>query len=205
LCHFALDEALQGMNFALGIPGTVGGAIRMNAGTPRGSMADVLEAVDVLLSRGRTLRISRCNLHFAYRRLDWAPAPYETYACGPVILGATFRLSPAADPAAQRREAAEIVRRRAQTQPLDLPSAGCFFKNPSGEKTAGELIEQAGLKGTRLGDAEVSTRHANFIVNRGHARAADILRLAQLVAQRVRQRFGVNLQREVQLVGSQTP
>ncbi|MCJ7830138.1 MAG: UDP-N-acetylmuramate dehydrogenase [Desulfobacterales bacterium] len=204
LCRFALDQRLEGMNFALGIPGTVGGAIRMNAGTSQGSMADVLEAVDVLLPRGRTLRIPRADLHFAYRRLNWATAPFETYADGPVILGGTFRLSPADDPGALRREAAEITRRRARTQPLDLPSAGCFFKNPPGGKTAGELIDQAGLKGTRVGGAQISSRHANFIVNRGNARAADILRLAHLVEQRVRHTFGVNLQREVQLVGSQT-
>ncbi len=201
LCFFALKRGLEGMNFAIGIPGTVGGGIMMNAGTSYGSVESVLESLNILLPTGQTLRIRKEKLDFAYRRLSLNKE--QTYVHGGqlVILDGCFRLHPS-DPEKLKKEARKILKTRRQRQPIGLPSAGCFFKNPVSEKTAGELIELAGLKGKSIGGAEISSKHANFLINRHKASAADFLALMELVEDAVLKMFDIDLKREVKVVGS---
>jgi UDP-N-acetylmuramate dehydrogenase len=136
--------------------------------------------------------MSRDELLFSYRRLDLEK--------GTIILSGHFELKQA-DREVLRQEAIRMQKRRRLTQPLSLPSAGSVFRNPPGQKAAGELIDQAGLKGLRVGEAEVSTKHANFIVNKGHAEASDVLDLMRQIQETVFERFGVNLEPEVTIVG----
>lgn len=201
LCDFAIDRGLEGMHFALGIPGTVGGAIMMNAGTSWGRVEDCLEGITVLGPDGKVARPKRERLTFEYRRL-LLPDAEKNMAAGPsVVLDGCFGLHPSSSEEL-RRAAKQRLEERRRTQPLNLPSAGCFFKNPASGRTAGELIEQSGLKGKRMGGAEVSTKHANFLVNGGHATAADLLLLGRIVQETVFQSTGVHLETEVQIVGT---
>lgn len=200
LCRYTIEQGLSGMTFALGIPGSLGGAIAMNAGTAHGCLADVLEAITVLWPTGQIERIERSDLDFSYRRLLLpTPASGLDPHQGVVIEGAfTF---PRTD-ARQLEIAAQAIKaEREKRQPTGARSAGCFFKNPPSGPSAGGLIDRAGLKGTRRGDAEVSTRHGNFIINRGNARAVDILALADMVAKQVARQFGIQLEREVIITG----
>ncbi len=194
ICALALKKGLAGMNFALGIPGTLGGAIRMNAGTSAGQMAGVLAAVTVLTPAGQVKRYPRWMLEAGYRKLDF---PVKEPL---VILEAEIRLSPASRQELYA-EACRLMRRRAASQPTWKPSAGCFFKNPAPDKPAGMLIDQAGLKGAAVGDAQVSTRHANFIFNAGRATAAQVMELANRIQETVRQHFGIILEPEVKIIG----
>jgi UDP-N-acetylmuramate dehydrogenase len=189
------------MNFALGIPGTVGGGIIMNAGTSHGSMENVLKSIDVLLPSGHTRRIKREALDFNYRKLSWIPELTDGHFDQTVILDGRFRLCPS-DPEALKKTAREILRTRKQRQPIGWPSAGCFFKNPVSGESAGQLIEMAGLKGKSFGGAEISSKHANFFINRHNASAADFLTLMDLAEKAVLDRFDVHLEREVKIVGS---
>ena len=201
LCTLAVRKGFGGMNFALGIPGTVGGAIMMNAGTSYGWTADVLDAADFLLPTGEVQTLAKKELDFSYRALSWQTG-HATFNMGrPVVIQGRFILHPE-DPVRLRREADEILALRKKKQPTAKASAGCFFKNPAVGGAAGELIDRAGLKGARIGDAQVSTRHANFIINRGKATAADILKLAGHVRQTVREKFNIRLETEVQIVGN---
>lgn len=201
LCFFALKRGLEGMNFAIGIPGTVGGGIMMNAGTSYGSVESVLESLNILLPTGQTLRIRKEKLDFAYRRLSLNKEQTYVHVGQPVILDGCFRLHPS-DPEKLKKEARKILKTRRQRQPIGLPSAGCFFKNPVSGKTAGELIELAGLKGKSIGGAEISSKHANFLINRHKASAADFLALMELVEDAVLKMFDIDLKREVKVVGS---
>ncbi len=187
----AAREALAGLEFGAGIPGSVGGAVRMNAGAFGREMKDVVESVRLLDESGCFRETARQDLAFAYRNLDLPP--------GAVITGARFHLEEG-DGAAVRGRIAEIMALRRQKHPLEHRSAGSVFKNPRGIP-AGRLIEEAGLKGTRIGDAQVSEKHGNFIVNLGKARAGDVLALIELVRQRVREKTGVSLETEVRIVG----
>lgn len=196
LGKYALDRGLAGLNFTLGIPGTVGGAMKMNAGAWGACMADCTASIRVLDPRGDIASISRDRLRFSYRSLSLEE--------NTVIMSGQVRLK-YADGEALRKEASQMQRRRGITQPLSLPSAGSVFRNPTGRKTAGELIEQAGLKGLASGGAEVSTKHANFIVNTGQARASDVLELMRQVRETVAERFGVELEAEVIIIGQETP
>jgi len=200
LCRYAIEEGLSGINFALGIPGTVGGAIMMNAGTSSGSISDVLDSVNIMLSSGTMLRIKREDLDFSYRKLSWDKIVTKSYQGEPIIIDGCFRLFQS-DPAELKNEARAILKKRSDNQPPGTASAGCFFKNPPSGKTAGRLIDMAGLKGTRIGGAEVSVRHANFIVNTGTASASDILGLMQLIQETVFKEFNINLEPEVKIVG----
>jgi len=191
LCGLALQAGLAGFEFLEGIPGSVGGALRMNAGAMGGWMFDLVEEVQVMTHAGEVQTLRPAEMGVAYRQ---CAALREAIA-----LGALLR--PAA-PAA----AAEIARRidtyrsqRHESQPRE-PSAGCMFKNPP-DGSAGRLIDECGLKGARVGGAEVSPRHANFIVNLGTATAGDVLELVRQVRTRVRQLKGVDLEPEVLLVG----
>jgi len=199
-CRYAIEEGLSGLNFALGIPGTVGGAIMMNAGTSSGSISDVLDSVNVMLSSGTMLRIKREELDFSYRKLSWNKIITGSHREEPIIINGCFRLFQS-DPVELKKEARTILKKRRDNQPIGTASAGCFFKNPPSGKTAGQLIDMAGLKGTRIGGAEVSARHANFIVNTGAASASDILGLMQLVQETVFKKLNIRLEPEVKIVG----
>ncbi|UCC66369.1 MAG: UDP-N-acetylmuramate dehydrogenase [Deltaproteobacteria bacterium] len=191
LLHFCAENALGGMEPLAGIPGTVGGGIRMNAGSWGVEMEDLLSSVTVMGHLGQIRWLEKEKLVFSYRGID---LPAEE-----IILQGEFTL--------QKGEREEIkarmedfLRRRRETQPFALPSAGSIFKNPQGI-SAGKLIEGVGLKGFRLGDAMISPLHANFIVNLGTARAKDVLRLMDLIEERVYQERGVKLEREVVIIG----
>jgi UDP-N-acetylmuramate dehydrogenase len=201
LCSYALKQGLKGMNFALGIPGTVGGGIIMNAGTSHGSMENVLKSINVLLPTGDTRSIKRESLDFDYRKLSWNPELTDGYRDQTVILDGQFCLCPS-DPEALKKTAREIIRTRKQRQPIGWPSAGCFFKNPPFGETAGRLIEMAGLKGRSVGGAQISSKHANFFINRHKASAADFLELINLAQKVVFEKFNVHLEREVKIVGA---
>ena len=201
LCSFALKRGLQGMNFAMGIPGSVGGGIIMNAGTSHGSMEHVLESISILLPTGQVRKIKKEDLDFAYRKISWNKAQIDDHHGQQVILDGCFRLHPS-DPEKLKKEAQKILETRWQRQPRGLPSAGCFFKNPVSGKTAGELIEAAGLKGKSIGGAKISSKHANFIINQHNASAADFLELMELVEETILKKFNINLEREVKVVGS---
>ncbi len=201
LCRFALSRGLAGLEFAVGIPGSVGGAVAVNAGTADGSMGDVLTSVTVMTPGGDLHRLSADRLSFGYRRFALPPELAEDGSGRrAVIVSGAFRLRPS-DPARIRSRARRLARTRLRKQPLARPSAGSFFKNPPGREPAGRLIEAAGLKGRRVGDAAVSRRHANFIVNLGRATSSDVLALADQVQREVQARFGVRLEPEVVIVG----
>jgi UDP-N-acetylmuramate dehydrogenase len=180
----------------LGIPGTVGGAVRMNAGTHLGEVGDGVCTVSFLLPDGRTETAHRSELDFRYRGLRGKD--------GSIILGAVFALKKnGASPDQLKNQAREIIaeRRKRQPHPGEGRSAGSFFKNPPDAPPAGALIESAGLKGVGIGGAMVSQRHANFILNTGKATASDILSLKERIQEAVFGRFGVRLIPEVEIVG----
>lgn len=192
LTRFCADEGLAGLEFGVGIPGTVGGWIAMNAGIPEHEMRDVVERVEIfdpLDHEGRELTGE--ELHWRYRRLE---LPAQT-----LVLSATFALS-VDEPAAIRERMREYLDRRLATQPVNEPSCGSVFKNPEGDQ-AGRLIDAAGLKELRVGGAEISGLHANFIVNRGGATASDVLALIARATEEVETRFGVRLETEVRMLG----
>ncbi len=197
LCRYCLVHGLAGMNFALGIPGTVGGAIVMNAGTARGDIDSVLEDMTVLSPEGRLAQLKRPDFEFAYRRLRVCRKEFEDA----LIISGGFKLFPA-DPAALRIEAKQNMLSRKAGQPWRLASAGSFFKNPPSGEPAGRLIDLCGLKGFRIGDAQVSKIHANFIVNRGRAAASDVIAVMEVVRKTVHGRFNILLEPEVKIVGT---
>jgi UDP-N-acetylmuramate dehydrogenase len=190
LARDAARRGLRGLAFAVGIPGTVGGAVRMNAGAHGGELAQVLECVDIATLAGDVITLPADRLGLGYRASS-LPAG--------IVLSAVFSLSPG-DPAALKAEMDEYLDRRGRTQPILTPNAGSVFKNPPGDFAA-RLIEEAGCKGLSHGDAAVSERHANFIVNHGAARAADVLAVVEDVRAQVRARFGVELEMELKVIG----
>ncbi len=200
LCRFAVKRGLGGLGFAVGIPGTVGGAIAMNAGTRGHSMADVVERIEVICPDGLRQTVFRGRLSFSYRKLSFdCPQPVSKGAA--IILSARFSLR-RSDPERLAAAAKRALNARRQTQPPEWGSAGCFFKNPGGEKSAGELIEQAGLKGKSIGNARVSEKHANFLINAGGATAEDFIALIDQVRETVATAFGIELEPEVKIIGT---
>jgi UDP-N-acetylmuramate dehydrogenase len=192
LAGVALQHDLAGLEFGVAIPASVGGAVRMNAGAHGGSMADVVRTIELFrLLSGTTERVPAATAGFTYRR--------STLPADAVVTGVTVELSKAAavDIRAKMDEAREWRRR---TQPLAEPNCGSVFKNPPSDHAA-RLIEAAGLKGLRIGGAQVSTKHANFIVADPHARARDVVALIHAVQQRVEEETGVRLDPEVHLIG----
>src|SRR5438105_7927800 len=193
----AREQRGVGVAWAAGIPGTVGGMVTMNAGTSTGAAADHLEAVEVATPGGlRWLKVA--ELRLSYRHCELPE--------GAVLTRARCRVRRGAEPEVQedaRAAKADVERRRA-TQPLTQPNSGSVFVNPPGE-FAGRLIEEAGLKGERRGGAQISERHANFIVNLGDATAADVIELIALARATVLARTGVELSPEVRLVGTFRP
>jgi UDP-N-acetylmuramate dehydrogenase len=200
LCRIALKNGLSGINFALGIPGTVGGGIVTNAGTWLGNMGDVLKKVKVLQPDSEIKTMTREKLRFSYRQLLWENNSACMKASFPIILLGSFALIPD-DPEKIRKEAREIVIWRNERQPSRLPSAGCFFKNPALENTAGQLIDFAGLKGKSFGGAEISAKHGNFIINRKNASASDILTLMKMIQETIMKKFNIILEPEVRIIG----
>ena len=186
-------QGLTGLEFAEGIPGTVGGAVCMNAGAHGSETSRVLTSAEVLLDSGERVVLSKEGLGFRYRT-----SVLQGKVKG-IVTEATFQLAHG-DPQKIAAEMARYRDRRKQTQPLQYPCAGSVFRNPPGDH-AGRLIEASGLKGYRVGDAEVSTQHANFIINRGQATATDVLALIDHIVRTVEERFGVRLKTEVQVVG----
>ncbi len=199
LCRYALENNLAGMNFALGIPGTVGGAVIMNAGTGSGAIKSVLTAIDVLHPPDQAETISVNSLCFTYRGLVWERSGITKTSHEPIILAGRFELQPGVG-RNLGAEAESLQAWRRQTQPAGF-SAGCVFKNPSAEMPAGKLIDQAGLKGLRIGNAQVSEVHANFIINLGGAGASEVLRLIDTVREKVLQAYGVELEPEIRIIG----
>ena len=193
LSRAAADHELGGLEFAIGIPGSVGGALSSNAGIGDGRcIGPLVEAVEVLGGRGRST-IPRDQLHFAYRRSSLRGA-------GVMVLGATLQLRPR--PRAKiEAELRELLARRQASQPTAEPNAGSIFRNPEGD-FAGRLIEAAGCKGLAAGAAHVSELHANFVVHEGDATAADIVALIAEVQRRVLAHTGVRLQPEIEWWGN---
>ncbi len=192
VAYKAIRQGLSGLEFATGIPGSVGGAVAMNAGAHGAEIKEVLKEVDVVSTDGLYLTIPANQLHFAYR----SSALREN---GWIAMKAVFALHDGDSQEMQERTRA-WAKRRQNTQPLSLPSCGSVFRNPVGDYSA-RLIETCGLKGKRIGDAQVSEKHANFIVNLGQAKASDVLALLEFVQQTVKETFGVELLPEVRVVG----
>ena len=194
--HIALAEAaanvgLSGLEFASGIPGSLGGAIRMNAGAYGREWVDVLARYRFLTPEGDLVEKAPEHGEFSYR--------WSFLTGGRVVLSATAELV-AGDAARIRAQVAEYREKRGTSQPLSKRNAGCIFKNPPG-LSAGRLIDQAGLKGLRLGDAEVSLEHANFLINHGKATAAEFAELMERVRAKVLEHSGVELELEVEIWG----
>lgn len=192
LCTFALENSLSGLEFAYGIPGTVGGAVFMNAGAYDGEMKDVLLNSEYVSTDGTSGELDNEAMELSYRH-----SAYENSNL--VITAASVRLAPA-DRNEIKSTMNDILARRKEKQPLEYPSAGSTFKRPEGN-FAGALIEQCGLKGVSVGGAQVSEKHAGFIINRGGATAADILSLIKHVQARVKAQTGVSLETEIRLIG----
>lgn len=193
LAKLAADRGLAGLEWAGGVPGTVGGAVAMNAGAHGSDTSRVLMYADMVDRAGNRRRISAEEMGFAYR------TNRQVTNGGHVVLAGAFQLTPDDREAIIRRMKSFAARRR-RTQPLGVPSTGSVFKNPPGDH-AGRLIEAAGLKGVAVGGAQVSTVHANFIVNLGNATAYDVRTLIDRVKSKVKALFDIDLELEVELVG----
>ena len=191
LCRMACEDGLRGLEFAYGVPGSVGGAVYMNAGAYGGEMRDVLQSVSAANTKGEITEMPADTLSLGYRSSVFQQQ--ELF-----ILSATVRLSPDA-PDAIRGRMEDFLSRRKDKQPLNFPSAGSAFKRPEGH-FAGALIEQCGLKGFAVGGAQVSEKHAGFIVNRGGATAQDVLNLIETIRNTVLRETGVLLEPEVKYI-----
>lgn len=192
LSQFALDSGLSGLEFSCGIPGSLGGAVYMNAGAYEGEMKDVVISVLLVDEMGRLIEKSSEEMDFRYRHSILSK---EKLYC----LSAKMRLVPE-DKAKIKAKIDELTKKREEKQPLELPSAGSTFKRPVGYY-AGKLIIEAGMQGARVGGAEISKKHAGFIVNQGEATARDVLRLIEKVKTAVYENSGVTLEPEVRVTG----
>jgi UDP-N-acetylmuramate dehydrogenase len=190
LIGYAIRHSLAGLEWAAGIPGTVAGCVVMNAGTKLGEMKDSVKAVRMVNMKGQVVDVEAARVRFEYRR---ALLPRG------IVVGVWLQLKQGVRSEIER-VVKDYLHYRRDTQPLAMPSAGCVFKNPPND-SAGRLIEAAGLKGARVGEAEVSMKHANFMVNRGQARAADVIALIGKVRSAIRRRAGVQLDLELKIIG----
>ncbi len=201
LAHTLAEHSLGGMEFVSTIPGTVGGGLVMNAGYSRhpgktNQISDWIEEVVILGPDGMPQALKPEDIDFQYRSSSLA---------GQVVVEATFRLRSVPREEALRELKANIDYRTG-VQPLNYPSAGSVFKNPKNiEFTAGQLIDRCGLRGCRVGDAQISEKHGNFIVNLGQARARDVLELIEIAKDRVKEKFGTELELEVKYISSEAP
>ena len=189
----AVDRGLAGLEFAHGIPGSLGGAVTMNAGAYGGEMVQVLTAVTFLDGEGNVVTLPAEECHLTYRHSDFTEHPER------LILEAEFEL-PQGDGSESRAKIEDLARRRKEKQPLEWPSAGSTFKRPQGYFAAA-LIEECGLKGLQVGDAQVSEKHAGFVINRGKATCADVLALTERIKETVLREKGVALELEVRTLG----
>lgn len=188
----ALEASLRGFEFAAGIPGTVGGAVVMNAGAYGGEMKDILSQVTVLTPEGKILTLQNEDLELGYRTSIIQKKNY-------IVLDAEFELEPG-EKDVIRAKMDELKKQRTTKQPLEYPSAGSTFKRPEGY-FAGKLIQDAGLRGCCVGGAQVSEKHCGFVINKGNATAADIVELMKYVSDEVMEQFGVQLEPEVKRLG----
>ena len=192
LAKIAAEHSLTGLEFACGIPGSLGGAVYMNAGAYGGEMKDVIIGTSALKRNGRMCDRRDEKLIFGYRSSVFQES-------NEILIGVKLLLKPG-DSEQIRRTMSDLNAKRNQKQPVSLPSAGSFFKRPAGH-FAGQLIEEAGLKGLQVGGARVSPMHAGFIVNEGGATAQDILDLMKIVQETVLETSGVALEPEVRIIG----
>ena len=192
LASFACQQGWTGLEFAHGIPGTVGGGLTMNAGAYGGELRQVVRQVRVLVPEEGIRTLSGEEMAFGYRRSLLTQNPEI------VALSAVFALTPG-DPAAIRQRMQELMQKRKESQPLEWASAGSTFKRPEGY-FAGTLIDQCGLKGLTVGGAQVSEKHAGFVINRGGATCADVLALIEEIQKRVWEAQGVRLEPEVRII-----
>lgn len=187
---FAASNGLRGMEFAHGIPGSVGGGVYMNAGAYGGEISQICESVEVIQPDGTLVRKSSKEMGFSYRHSCLEES-------GEIVVSAVFRLLPD-EPDAIRGRMRELHAKRSASQPLDLPSAGSAFKRPAGGYAAA-LIDQSGLKGYRVGNAAISSKHAGFAVNLGGATASDVRMLLKQVSDRVYSDSGIRLEPEIRI------
>ena len=192
LADFACKQGLTGLEFAHGIPGTVGGGVCMNAGAYDGEIKGVIQTVTVLFPEEGIKTLSNADMNFGYRRTLLSDHPEA------VMLRAAFALTPG-DETVIREKMRQLMARRKASQPLEYPSAGSTFKRPTGYY-AGTLIDQCGLKGLTVGGAQVSEKHAGFVINTGGATCADILEVIRQVQERVLAEKGVRLEPEVRII-----
>lgn len=192
IARAALEHGLTGFEFASGIPGTVGGGVVMNAGAYDGEMKQVVTKVTVMNEAGEILELSNQDMEFAYRTSIIKNRPF-------VVLEVEIELCQG-NPEEIRAKMDELARRRREKQPLEFPSAGSTFKRPEGY-FAGKLIMDAGLRGYSIGGARVSDKHCGFVINAGNATAADVAEVIQEVQERVKDKFGVTLEKEVIFLG----
>ena len=190
LCKFALQHGYTGLEFAYGIPGTVGGAVYMNAGAYGGEMKDVLVRCTHIDGDGKLGQLAGEDLHLSYRHSAY-------YDNGCIITGLELRLQPG-DPAEIKAKMDDLISRRREKQPIEYPSAGSTFKRPPGH-FAGALIDQCGLRGTSVGGARVSEKHAGFVINTGGATCADVLALCRQCREKVLAETGVELEMEIRV------
>ncbi|CAB1253475.1 UDP-N-acetylmuramate dehydrogenase [Clostridium sp. HV4-5-A1G] len=188
----ALNSSLTGIEFACGIPGSVGGAVTMNAGAYNGEISNIIESAKVVDNFGEVRVLDRDELKLGYRMSSILMYGYT-------VLEVTFNLKNGEYEKIKNR-IDDLNRRRSQKQPLEYASAGSTFKRPEGHFAA-KLIEDSGLKGENVGDAQVSEKHSGFIINRGNATASDILNLIKIVQHRVKEKFNVDLYTEVRIIG----
>ncbi len=188
----AAEHGLSGLEFAAGIPGTIGGAVVMNAGAYDGEMKQVVKKVTVLNQTGEEMELDNATMEFGYRTSIIKNRPF-------VVQEVVFELEPG-DPEEIKKKGAEFNQRRRDKQPLEFPSAGSTFKRPEGY-FAGKLIMDAGLRGYRIGGAQVSEKHCGFVINVGNASASDIYDLMDEVSEKVYEQFGVRLEPEIVRLG----
>ncbi|MDD3894477.1 MAG: UDP-N-acetylmuramate dehydrogenase [Syntrophomonadaceae bacterium] len=194
LSLIAADNSLSGLEFAEGIPGSLGGAVVMNAGAYDGEMQDIVSEVITIDTDGNQLSLSNEDMQFAYRRTILQNSSY-------IVIAVRLKLTPG-DREAIKQRMADLRQQRQKKQPLEMPSAGSTFRRPTGFYV-GPMLEQLGLKGFSIGGAQVSEKHAGFIVNKGDATADDVFELITYIQAQVREKFNVELQTEILVVGEE--
>ncbi len=201
LCDYSLKQGLAGLEFASGIPGSVGGAVFMNAGAYGGEIKDVLYCSKCLLPTLEALKSAQRIIHLPAQAHEFSYRHSSLQNLGYIHLSSVFRLQPD-NPAQIEARMRELELQRWDKQPMDLPSAGSVFKRPAGHFT-GKLVDDCGLRGYRQGGAAVSDKHCGFIVNLGDATCADVMAVIRQVQETVFKRFGVKLELELRLLGRQ--
>jgi UDP-N-acetylmuramate dehydrogenase len=186
------EKSLTGMEFCAGIPGSIGGAVKMNAGAYGNEIKDVVETIELMSNNEEIQEYQGNALKFEYRNLDLPE--------GMIITGASFLLNSGVKEQIQEK-ITEILGMRKNKHPLEFRSAGSIFKNPVGKTSAGQIIDEIGLKGVQIGGAKISEKHGNFIVNLGSAKAGDIISLINLIKKKVKIERGIDLETEVRIIG----